>query len=144
MPRPDLERAPAVLAALHRAIQAGLVAACHDLSEGGLAVAAAEMAFAGDLGIALDLALVRCADADGPGLDPDAVRLFSESCTRFLVEVAPEHERAFELVRADLPCVRLGNVIEEPVLRVRGVSGRPLFEVPTEDCRRAFHAGFRG
>ena len=42
--------------ALHRAIRAGLVRACHDCSEGGLAVAAAEMALAGRLGLDLRLA----------------------------------------------------------------------------------------
>ena len=42
--------APKVFAAVHAAISAGLVRACHDLSEGGLAVALAEMAFAGGIG----------------------------------------------------------------------------------------------
>ncbi|KKL20790.1 hypothetical protein LCGC14_2451940, partial [marine sediment metagenome] len=46
VPRVDAKSAKATFAALHKAIAAGLVRACHDLSEGGLAVAAAEMAFA--------------------------------------------------------------------------------------------------
>src|SRR5205823_10538617 len=75
----DLELAPRLFRALHAAIRAGLVRACHDLSEGGLAVAAAEMAFAGGVG----------ADLTGPADvapgSPDAVRLFSESPTRFLI-----------------------------------------------------------
>ena len=55
-------------AALHRAIQRGLVRACHDLSEGGLAVAAAEMAFAGGLGARIDVGRCqrrRCVDRRG-------------------------------------------------------------------------------
>ena len=51
MPRRPRGRSPRV----HEAIAAGLVRACHDLSEGGLAVAAAEMAFAGGLGAAIEL-----------------------------------------------------------------------------------------
>ena len=47
VPKVDLELAPQVFAAVHAAITNGLVRACHDLSEGGLAVAIAEMAFAG-------------------------------------------------------------------------------------------------
>src|SRR5262249_43378253 len=47
VPRVDFEAAPAVFHALHSAITSGLVRACHDLSEGGLAAAVAEMAFAG-------------------------------------------------------------------------------------------------
>jgi len=50
VPRPDLERAPGLFAQLHAAIRQGLVRACHDLSEGGLAAALAEMAFAGGIG----------------------------------------------------------------------------------------------
>ena len=44
---------------LHAAIDRGLVVSCHDLSEGGLAVAIAEMAFAGELGAELDLTQMR-------------------------------------------------------------------------------------
>ena len=51
VPSPDLASAPDQLAALHDAIAAGLVRSCHDLSEGGLAVAACEMAYAGGLGL---------------------------------------------------------------------------------------------
>ena len=47
--------APRVYRALHRAIAAGWVRACHDLSEGGLAVAAAEMCIGGRLGLELRL-----------------------------------------------------------------------------------------
>ena len=84
------QRAKATFAAVHRAIDGGLVAACHDLSEGGLAVAAAEMAFAGGLGVAIDAGKCPCpADA----VDP-AARLFSESNTRFLCEVEPAQCRA--------------------------------------------------
>ena len=47
VPTVDADVARETFAAMHRAIRAGLVRACHDLSEGGLAVAVAEMAFAG-------------------------------------------------------------------------------------------------
>ncbi len=91
--------APALYRTLHGAIAAGLVASCHDLSEGGLAVAAAEMAIGGRLGLALTL----------PGGNP-WVQLFSESNGRLLVEVAPKHAPAFEARFAGLPCVALGLV----------------------------------
>ncbi len=54
-PQVDLAAAPRIFQAVHRAIARRLVRSCHDLSEGGLAVAAAEMAFAGDRGLELDL-----------------------------------------------------------------------------------------
>ena len=55
VPRVDPVVARDTFAAVHRAIDEGLVRACHDLSEGGLAVAIAEMAFAGGLGAAIEL-----------------------------------------------------------------------------------------
>jgi phosphoribosylformylglycinamidine synthase len=82
--------------ALGEAIRQGLVRACHDLSEGGLAVAAAEMALAGMLAVTLDVHQIQPA---GSPLIQDAVeiiRLFSESASRFLVEVTPEQLGAFE------------------------------------------------
>ena len=143
MPRVDLTRAPRILAALHGAIQAGLVVSCHDLSEGGLAVAAAEMAFGGGLGMTLDLARVPATPAPD-GWDADAYRLFSESCTRFLVEIAPAHAAELEGRFSGLPCALVGEVRAEPVFAVRSVAGRPLFELAPEELRRAFHAAFQG
>ncbi len=72
-------------AAVHRAIDAGLVRACHDLSEGGLAVAAAEMAFAG--GLRRDGS--RWATCRARATLPTAALLLAESNTRFLCEVRP-------------------------------------------------------
>ncbi len=146
-PRPDLERAPRLLADLHRSLARGLALAAHDLSEGGLAVAAAEMAFAGDLGATLDLARVPFAGAGAPALDGDAVRLFSESCTRFLVEVTPGREREFELSLGAHDVARIGAVTREPYFRVLGLSRseeKPLLELPLGDLRAAYRSGFRG
>ncbi len=55
VPTVDKEMAPKIFRALHQAIKQGLILSCHDLSEGGLAVAAAEMAFAGGVGVELKL-----------------------------------------------------------------------------------------
>lgn len=92
VPRVDFARAPTTMRALGAAIRAGLVVACHDLSEGGLAVAAAEMALAGLLGLAIDLASAPHA----PQVEDAFALLFSESASRFLVEVTPSQQRAFE------------------------------------------------
>ena len=88
-----------------QAIRDGLCRSVHDLSEGGLAVAAAEMSFAGGLGVHLDIArMIECPDRN------PAVRLFSESNTRFLIEVEPGSAEVFEEGFADLPYARLGVV----------------------------------
>jgi phosphoribosylformylglycinamidine synthase len=118
------------------------VRSAHDLSEGGLAVAAAEMAFAGELGLDLDLARVPCEPLP-EGFDPAATRLYAESCTRFLVEVAPEHAAAFEARFAGLPCAAVGAVVAAPRLAVAD-GRRALVSSPLAELRAAHRGGFQG
>ena len=101
------------LQALHRAIAAGLVSAAHDCSEGGLAVALAEMALAGGLGLEVDLA-----QAPGPDLAP-TIAAFSESPTRLVVAVSPVNSKAFEAMLAGVPHAAVGRVVAEPVVTLR-------------------------
>ncbi|REJ93442.1 MAG: phosphoribosylformylglycinamidine synthase, partial [Planctomycetota bacterium] len=108
VPVVDLKTAPAIFEAVHSAIRGGLALSCHDLSEGGLAVALAEMAFAGGLGVDVELS---------PADDPTAVILFSESNTRFVVEVPPESAEEFA---ASVPqCRRIGVVTRKASMVVR-------------------------
>lgn len=117
-PRVDLAAARAAFAALHGAIGRGLVRACHDLSEGGLAVAAAEMAIAGGLGLDLDLAPIDLGPADPPA-DAALAKLFSETPSRFLVELRPADEPAFAAAMRGTPIARVGTVHESADLRIR-------------------------
>ena len=112
----------ATFAALHRAIDSGLVRACHDLSEGGLAVAAAEMAFAGGLGARIFLEQVPhnldvAAMADSPER-LNAILLFAESNTRFLCEVPQDAVGHFESTLGDVPHAAIGEVIAERKLQI--------------------------
>ncbi len=97
---------------LHQAIRGGLVRSCHDLSEGGLAVALAEMAFAGGLGLQVN---VSAAPHDLPDLSEAqsvAALLFAESNTRFVCEVQPDKQERFESLLGDqgIPFGQLGGV----------------------------------
>jgi len=104
MPEQPLER----YRLLHQAIRQGLIQSVHDLSEGGLAIAVAEMALAGRLGAQLDL------DAMGD-LSPAAL-LFSESNGRLLLEVTPADAAALEATIGSKLLLRLGTVTAEPQL----------------------------
>ncbi len=106
VPTVDADLAKRTFDGVHRAIRSALVRSCHDLSEGGLAVAAVEMAMAGRLGMKIDLQQV-C----GAELSPTKA-LFSESNTRFLVEVTPEKSDEFLtcLQQGQVPVVRLGTI----------------------------------
>jgi phosphoribosylformylglycinamidine (FGAM) synthase-like enzyme len=133
VPRVDVELAPKIFAALHQAISRGLVRACHDLSEGGLAVAAAEMAFAGGLGMDLDVSKLR-----NGGAEDAAVSLFSESNTRFLVEVPPDQSQQFESQLAGLPLMRLGTVTDRLRLVVREGSKSTLIDASLSELKHAW------
>src|SRR5205823_306065 len=94
VPEVDISHAYDVMKAVGSAIHKGLVCACHDLSEGGLAVAIAEMAIAGSLGIRIDLGNLPPQDIfRNVG---NIVRLFGEAPSRFIVEVTPDRWEAFE------------------------------------------------
>ena len=113
VPKVDFEMSRKTFLALHEAINAGLVRSCHDLSEGGLACAIAEMAFAGGFGAKIDLQKFRDFSplplGEGPGVRAESasrqnvILLFSESNTRFLCEVTPENAAAFETALKEIP-----------------------------------------
>ncbi|MBK9711502.1 MAG: phosphoribosylformylglycinamidine synthase subunit PurL [Kouleothrix sp.] len=134
VPKVDLEVAPRLFAALHAAIAGGLARACHDLSEGGLGVAAAEMAFAGMRGLRLDLRAAPRRD----GLDDPATLLFSESPSRFLVEVRPADAAAFEAALAGLPIGRVGEVTDGGELSIAGLGGEELLRAGLADLKAAW------
>jgi phosphoribosylformylglycinamidine synthase len=136
VPRVDPEMAPRLFRALHRAIQAKGVRSCHDLSEGGLAAAAAEMSFAGELGLDLDLQTL----AAQSGIASDAVLLFSESNTRFLVEVAPAQWSQFTAQFVGLPVVELGKVVAGPNVTIRGVAGELVIDSSWRELKQAWQS----
>jgi phosphoribosylformylglycinamidine synthase len=123
VPKVDVKTAKPRYEALHRAIMAGLAASCHDCSDGGLGVALAETAFAGGLGLEIDLRKVPAVE-----ITRDDELLFSESQSRFVVTVSPEDREAFEALFAGSVCARIGTVIAEPVLRVDGLTGKRIIE----------------
>ena len=122
VPRLNLEQAPPVFRSVHDCIQSGLIRSCHDLSEGGLAVALAEMAFAGGLGVDVKL------DREGSAA---TVALFSESNTRFVIEVEPGQldsvQQAFEKNGALAP-TQLGSVTSTGQVRIHDNAGEALIE----------------
>jgi phosphoribosylformylglycinamidine synthase len=115
------EHAPALYRALHKAIAQGLVRSCHDLSEGGLAVAAAEMCIGGRLGLTMELPT------------EDSLRaLFGETNGCLLVEVRPENAAAFEALFENLPKLRIAIVEAEPNFVVNK-AGKEIGLVPVDD-----------
>jgi phosphoribosylformylglycinamidine synthase len=138
VPKLDLTLAPKIARQIASAIADGLVASCHDCSEGGLAVALGEMAFAGGLGAEADLrGLPR-----GKDCSRTDVQLFSESNSRYLVEVAPKHFDAFAKKMLNLPFGQLGVVTETPSLVVKDADGRSIIDAQIDQLKQAWQKTF--
>lgn len=97
-----------------KALTQGLVLSAHDLSEGGLAVAAAEMAFSGIGGMQIDLDALPTTG----GWQNNAVPCFSESTGRFLVEVDEDMAAEFQAAMAGFPCARIGSATTDGQLTI--------------------------
>jgi phosphoribosylformylglycinamidine synthase len=138
VPRLDLGTSPRIARKISEAIAEGLVVSCHDCSEGGLAVALAEMAFAGGLGIEADLrGLPRSKGCTRPD-----VQLFSESNSRYVVEVEPEKFDAFARLMLNVPFGQIGRVTQEQTLVVRTEDGGTVIEADITALKQAWQKPF--
>ncbi len=134
VPKVRLSHAKQVMDAVTRAHDRGLTRACHDLSEGGLAVAAAEMAISGDCGVELHLNSV----PRNGNTERDDFLLFSESNSRFLVEVPKNLKDEFEATMKAVPHAHLGEVVTDPQLSVYGLDDNLIVEAELDELLRAW------
>jgi len=121
VPKVDASRGRRTMVAVGTAIRQGMVTACHDLSDGGLGIALAEMCFSAAIGARIALGKV-------PGsrrFKRDDFLLFSESNSRFLCEVSARERGAFESLAAGLrvPHRAIGRTLEDPELLIDGLRG---------------------
>jgi len=129
VPRLEVLRSADIMQRLSTATDRRMVASCHDLSDGGLGVALAEMAFSGGFGATADLAKI----PTGEQIDSDAVLLFSQSNSRFLCEIEPGNSSEFEKLFCDVPIACIGKVTEGPRLVIVNSSGITVID---EDIAR--------
>ena len=134
VPRVDVKKGLCVFTALHKAIQKGLVRAAHDCSDGGLAAALAEMSFAGGLGAVVSLSRV---PYRGKNKRDDYV-LFSESCSRFIAEVQPKDQKAFERLMRDTDAALVGEVADHSRLFIRGLNGNPCIDCDIHELKASW------
>jgi phosphoribosylformylglycinamidine synthase len=132
VPKVRLETAKTTMNLITEAIDKGLLRACHDLSDGGLAVAASEMAFGSGYGLNLDLRKV----SKTKELVRNDFVLFSESNSRFLVEVTPKNKEPFETLMKDVAFAEVGTVTKEPVLSVTGLDGKQKINAELDELRK--------
>jgi phosphoribosylformylglycinamidine synthase len=130
VPDTDPSASRAAVDALVAAIRAGLPVACHDISDGGLAVSLAEMCIGGNMGAELDL---------GPlgNLSPQ-LKLFSEGPTRWLLEVPDKGRARLESRLRRFGLVRLGTFSGDTLKISSGP--KPLIEMPVKTARQAWQS----
>ena len=145
VPHVDIKTARITMKALGSAIRMGLIQSCHDLSEGGLAIAAAEMSLAGLLGMTIDVKrtpheTTTLAEGTKSPDDFNTILLFSESASRFLVEISPEHQETFEAYMRthgvnDFTCIGLVNNTERLVIQN---ASQLLIDLPVNELQAAW------
>jgi phosphoribosylformylglycinamidine synthase len=138
VPKVKAPQAKALYQALSQAIQQGLVASCHDCSDGGLGVALAETAFAGAWGMEVDLRQVPAPF----GLRNDTL-LFSESASRFVVTVHPEQKKRFEECLAGNVFAEIGVVTNQDYLLIKGLHGRNVVTANIFELKEAWQKPLR-
>lgn len=130
--RPD--EGKLVMDTLSVAINEGLVRSCHDCSEGGIGVAAAEMAFSGGYGMSLKLDRV----PTGQEFPFDDFCLFSESNSRFLVEVDLINQNAFEKYMDGVSIGCIGNTTDLDEFVIFGNMGNRIVETTIDKLKSAW------
>ena len=139
VPQVNPRRGKKLMDALSGAMDKGLVKACHDLSEGGIGVAAAEMGFAGGVGITLKLNKVPL----GEPINRNDTILFSESNTRFLVEVTTEDKERFEGALEENVYAAIGEFNKSDKLEVYGINGEKVVSTPLAELKEAWQKPLR-
>jgi len=135
IPRVDLSQGPRNAAAVAKLIAQGLVASAHDCSDGGLLIAAAEMAFAGRIGLDINLAGV-------PTREPlsEFEACFAETPSRYLLEVAPgKLDGVIRTLRElNVPFGQVGTFASHDKLTVRSAKAGRLMEESLDGLREAW------
>ncbi len=133
VPKVNAVAAMKMYRSLQKAIKAGLVASCHDCSDGGLAIALIETAFAGGLGMNIDLNYVPYR-----GKKRNDYILFSESASRFIVTVHPKVKNKFEDIMAENIISEIGFVTGNDSFQITGINGRLLINEKISKFKKAW------
>ena len=138
VPQVNAEKALLRYQTVNLAQAEGLVASCHDLSDGGLAVALAETAFSGGFGLDVELAKV---PLDQP-IRQDKL-LYSETASRLLVTIKPNDKNRFEELFSDQEFACIGKVTEEGLLKIKGLNNEVLLCLDIDELKAAWQSPLR-
>ena len=137
VPEVRMNRAKKTVNSIVKAIDSGYVKSCHDVSEGGVAIAAAEMVISGGYGMDLRLEDV----PRSRRMNRNDCLLFSESNSRFLVEVPVRHREHFESLMKDNVYAAIGRVRKDNYLSFHGLNGEKTVGASITELRDCWKRG---
>jgi len=133
IPDVDLAKAKLIFDKMIQAIDKDLILSCHDCSDGGLAITIAEMCFGGNLGVTIDLNKIKTS------LDKDYKILFSESNSRFVVEV--KDCNAFETSMSGVPIHNIGKIAGDKII-INGLINKNIINERISDLKEIWKKTF--
>ncbi len=138
VPKVDAEKGKKTFAAVEEAIKKKTVLSCHDCSEGGMAVALAEMCLAGGIGADVELR-----NMPNSGGIRDEIALFSESQTRFIAEVESWKEAEFESImrKHGSSCGKIGKAKGKKLTATS--SGKKLIDADIKELKESWQKTLR-
>ncbi|MGB2652107.1 MAG: AIR synthase-related protein, partial [Candidatus Omnitrophota bacterium] len=139
VPRVEPKASFKTMKKLSSAIKKGLVTSAHDCSEGGIGVALSEMLFSGGLGAEVSLKKVPRLGS----IDRDDVILFSESNSRFVLEIDPEKKKDFEKAMKGIPFAEIGEVTGGSKLLVTGLNGKIIVKTNIQALKKSWQKPFK-
>jgi len=140
VPKVRVNKARKAMDSIVKVIDSGSIKSCHDLSEGGLAIAAAEMAFSGGYGMDLHLKKIPIA---GKTCRNDFL-IFSESNSRFLVEVPEKRKEDFEVLMEGNVYAAVGRVKSDGYLSIYGLGDEKVVDSSLTELRNRWKSNLRG
>ena len=139
VPRVHMKDSYRSMQVLSNIIQKGMVLSCHDCSEGGLGVTLSEMLFAGGLGAEVSLKKMPREKSS----NRDDVLLFSESNSRYVVEIKSDNKASFEKAMKGIPFGLLGKVSTGKELIVSGLKGDNIIKVDINKLKNNWKKPFQ-
>ncbi len=133
VPEVDVKVSKKIMKTIFNAIEKGLIESCHDCSEGGFITAISEMAFAGEKGVVINADLIKTSEKMTL-----AETLFSESNTRFIVEISKENKDKFEKMFKGIVLSEIGNVSDDKFLIVESKKQKICIKENIKNLQKAW------
>ena len=138
VPRLDINQAKAIYEAMEIATKEGLLLSCHDISDGGLGIAVAEMCIGSGIGAEIFLNNV---PFEGIRRTDEAL-LYSESLSRFVVEIDKKHKGRFEKIFSGLPAEMIGRTKKQKTMDIYGLEGDEYISVDIKLLTKLWRSRF--